>query len=243
MKDDKNLIRINKFIALCNICSRRQAEDLIKQSRVKVNGKIQNDLSYIVDVRTDSIEVDGKVIELKNKNIYIMINKPKNYIVTKKDEYNRKNIFSLIPDFGSNMLAIGRLDSQTEGMLILTDNGDFAQEIIHPKNKIPKTYKVVCKGFISDNSVDILRKGVEINGKMTLPCKVFVKERKDNRTVLRMTIYEGRNRQIRRMIEAIGSSVNELKRLQIGRLKMSKLPIGMWRFLNSRDLALLLERK
>ena len=243
MKANSDLIRINKYLAMCNICSRRQAEELIKNSKVKINGSIETDLARLIDTKKASIEVEGKSVEIKTKNIYIVMNKPKNYIVTKKDEFNRKTVFSLLPDFGSNLIAVGRLDSQTEGMLILTDNGEFAQQIIHPQNKIPKTYKVTCKGLLTKVAIEQLRSGVKIDGKMKLPCKIFVKERKENYTVLKMVIYESRNRQIRKMITSVGSEVVNLKRLQIGNFKLGKIPVGMWRFLNNRDITQIIDNR
>jgi len=230
------MVRINKFLAQCNLGSRRFVENIISAGYIKVNDKIVNDLSLKVDPERDVVKFKNNVIEIKNKKVYIMLNKPAKYLVTKKDDFKRKTVFELIPDFGTNMHYIGRLDYMSTGLLLMTNDGDFAQQIIHPRNKLPKLYKVSVKGYLTKSQIEQLRKGVTIAGKKTSPAIVFIKKRSQTTTILKITIFEGRKRQIRHMIKSVGSEVLELKRLQIGNLKLGKLPLGSWRFLTRNEI-------
>lgn len=164
-----------------------------------------------------------------------MLNKPKNYLVTSKDEFGRKTVFDLLPDFKTRLFPIGRLDKDSTGLLLMTNDGDFAQKILHPKNKIPKLYKVEIKGEIGKGDVDKIRDGVLLDNKKTLPCRVFIKKVSKQSSILKIELYQGRKRQIRRVFEKIGFEVIGLKRVKIGNLKIAKLPLGMWRFLNFRE--------
>jgi pseudouridine synthase len=215
-------------------------EALISNCRIKINGTKTTDLSTIIDEEKDVVEFDGKTLRRSSEKIYLMLNKPKKYIVTKKDELNRNTVYNLLPDFGYNIFSIGRLDYMSEGLLLFTNDGDFSEKIIHPRFKLPKLYKVKVKGNINTTQLEQLRKGVKISGKVTQPAIVHVKRRTPEATVLRMTIFEGRKRQIRYMLKAVGSEVLELKRLQIGNLKLGKLPTGMWRILKPSEIRSLL---
>jgi len=228
-------MRINKFLAQCNLGSRRQVEELILQGKIVVNGSVCTELAARIDPEKDVVEYQGKRVKLLPEKIYLMLNKPKNYLVTHRDDFQRKTVYDLLPDFHTHLFAIGRLDYRSEGLLLFTNDGDFAHKIIHPRFKLPKVYKVSVKGKITGLQVQKLQKGVEIDGKKTQPAIVFVKNRYPEKTVLRITIFEGRKRQIRRMIKAVGSEVLELKRLQIGDVKLGKLPIGMWRLLKPNE--------
>ena len=228
-------MRINKFLAKCNLGSRRKVEELIQAEKIAVNGSLITDLSYQVDIDRDIVTCDGKKISFNKDNIYIMLNKPKNYLVTARDDFQRKTVFDILPDFNVHLFAIGRLDYQSEGLLLLTSDGDFANRIIHPRNKLPKVYKVLVKGRITKDQVEMLRNGVMIEGKKTNKAIVFIKEKSKDTTLLRMTIFEGRKRQIRYMLHNVGSEVLELKRLQIGDVKLGKLPVGMWRVLKPSE--------
>ena len=170
-----------------------------------------------------------------------MLNKPEKFLVTSKDSFGRQTVYDLLPDFKTNLHYIGRLDYMSTGLLLLTNDGEFAQKVIHPKYKLPKVYKVTAKGFISKGKVERLRNGVIIDKRKTNPAIVFVKKRDENITVLKITIFEGRKRQIRRMITAVESEVLKLKRLQIGDLKLAKLPLGSWRFLTRKEVSSLLK--
>jgi len=235
------MVRINKFLSQCNLGSRRSVEKLILNGEIKVNGQVTKDLSTQVNPEKDKVEHNSKEIGLKKKeNIYIMLNKPKGYLVSTKDDFNRKLIYDLLPDFETNLFYIGRLDYMSEGLLLLTNDGDFAEKVIHPKYKLPKVYKVKIKGKIADEDIDKLRTGVTINGRKTKPAIVYVNNVKNNSTTLKMTIFEGRKRQIRYMLKSVGSEVTELKRLQIGNVKLNKLPVGMWRMLKPSEVSSLM---
>ncbi|MCK5050415.1 MAG: rRNA pseudouridine synthase [Candidatus Cloacimonetes bacterium] len=234
------MVRINKFLAQCNLGSRRSVEKLILDGKILVNGKVEMNLSMQIDPNTDVIKYEGKEIIPPKENIYLMLNKPKKYLVSKKDDFDRRLIYDLLPDFGTNLFYIGRLDYMSEGLLLLTNDGGFAEKIIHPKYKLQKLYKVKIKGKISDDNIEKLRKGIMLNGKITKPAIVFVNSVKNNTTTLKITIFEGRKRQIRYMLKSVGSEVLELKRLQIGNVKLNKLPLGMWRMLKPSEIISLL---
>ncbi len=234
------MVRLNKYLAQCNIGSRRSVEALISNSRIKINGTTTTDLSTIINEEKDVVEFDNKVLKRTSEKLYFMLNKPKKYVVTKNDELNRNTVYNLLPDFGINIFSIGRLDYMSEGLLLFTNDGDFSEKIIHPRYKLPKLYKVKVKGNINTAQLEQLRRGVEISGKVTQPAIVHVKKRLSEFTLLRMTIFEGRKRQIRYMLKAVGSEVLELKRLQIGNLKLGKLPPGMWRMLKPVEIRSLL---
>jgi 23S rRNA pseudouridine2605 synthase len=228
-------VRINKYLAKCNVGSRRKVEEYITSGRVKINGNIVKDLSYQVDEIKDNVEFDNKALNFFSDKIYIMLNKPKNYLVSSKDDFDRKTVFDLIPDFGAHLFAIGRLDYMSEGLLLLTSDGDFANQIIHPRYKLPKVYKVKVKGILDEKQLGKLRNGVMIAGKKTQPAIVKVKTINEKNMIIRMTIFEGRKRQIRYMLRNVGSEVLELKRLQIGNLSLGNLPVGMWRVLKPNE--------
>ena len=228
-------MRINKYLAKCNVGSRRKVEEYITSGRVKINGNIVKDLSYQVDEIKDNVEFDNKALNFISDKIYIMLNKPKNYLVSSKDDFDRKTVFDLIPDFGAHLFAIGRLDYMSEGLLLLTSDGDFANQIIHPRYKLPKVYKVKVKGILDEKQLGKLRNGVMIAGKKTQPAIVKVKTINEKNMIIRMTIFEGRKRQIRYMLRNVGSEVLELKRLQIGNLSLGNLPVGMWRVLKPNE--------
>jgi len=224
-------MRLNKFLAACNLGSRRGVEAIIYDGKIIINGKICKEPGAQVDTENDEVIFENKKLKLPNKNIYIMLNKPVHYLVTAKDSFDRKTVFDLLPDFGMHLFAIGRLDYNSEGLLLFTTDGDFANKVIHPKFKLEKIYKVKVRGNINNEQINRLKTGIMIEGKKTLPAQVFVKKRTTNETVLKMTISEGRKRQIRKMIKTVGSEVISLKRLQIASLKLGSLPVGMWRML------------
>ena len=234
------MVRINKFLSQCNLGSRRGVEELITKGKIKINGKVITSYSTQIDAKNDVVELNGKALIPTVEKIYLMLNKPNKYVVTKNDELNRNTVYDLLPDFGVNIFSIGRLDYMSEGLLLFTNDGDFSEKIIHPRFKLPKLYKVKVKGNINTTQLEQLRRGVIISGKVTQPAIVHVKRRLSDFTVLRITIFEGRKRQIRYMLKAIGSEVLELKRLQIGNLKLGKLPLGMWRMLKPGEVRSLL---
>ncbi|MCD4829502.1 MAG: rRNA pseudouridine synthase [Candidatus Cloacimonetes bacterium] len=236
-------LRINSFLARSGLGSRRHVESLVTGGRVTVNGAVCTDLATQVRPDMDEVRVNGKQVRPTRERICVMLNKPPGYVVSARDEFGRKTVFDLLPQFPAPVHAVGRLDRDSEGLLLLTSDGNLSQRLLHPSHKVEKTYKVTCTGRLTRENIETLRNGVALDDGKTLPARVFIKQRSETKTVLRMVIREGRNRQIRRMIEAIGSSVTSLKRLQVGTLKLGRLPAGMWRPLMPREIEQLLPRK
>ncbi|MFT3951069.1 MAG: pseudouridine synthase [Oscillospiraceae bacterium] len=230
-------IRIQKIIADLGYCSRRKAEELIAQNRVKLNGH-PCALGDKADPRQDSISIDGETLHIeKNKEYhYIMLHKPRGYVTTMKDELDRKNVTELLTDVAARVYPIGRLDKNSEGLLLFTNDGRFANQIMHPSGHITKTYRVTIRPDISDDQLARMSAGVEIDGRMTAPCLINVLSKEQGRVVLQMVIGEGRNRQIRKMCEAVGVEVARLKRTAIGPLRLGMLKPGEFRELTAEEL-------
>lgn len=224
-------MRLNKYIATCGICSRRSAENYITCGKVKVNGKVVTNLSTKVDELNDKVEVLGKNISIEKKKVYIMLNKPKGFVTTNKEQFNRKCTLDLIKE-PQRVFPIGRLDMYTEGLLLFTNDGDFANKITHPKNKIEKVYVVKVDKNITKDMIYKLENGLDIGGYITKEAKVnLLKERE-----FEITISEGKNRQVRKMCEAVGLKVLELKRIKLGNIKLGDLQIGKYRFLTQNEI-------
>ncbi|MCK4653881.1 MAG: rRNA pseudouridine synthase [Candidatus Cloacimonetes bacterium] len=230
------MVRINRYLAQCNLGSRRNVEKLILNGKISVNGLITKNLSTQIDPENDIIMYNNKNIKAYSEKIYLMLNKPKKYLVSKHDDFDRKTAYNLLPDFGVHLFSIGRLDYMSSGLLLFTNDGVFSEKLIHPRFKLPKVYKVKVKGSLNKEQINKLRNGIIIYGKKTLPAIVHVKNKLEYSTILKITLFEGRKRQIRYMIKEIGSEVLELKRLQIGNLKLGKLPVGMWRMLKPSEI-------
>ena len=228
--------RIQKIIADSGYCSRRKAESLIAAGQVKCNGRPVK-LGDKADSR-DLITVNGERITIpkKKQKLYLMLNKPRGYVTTMSDELDRRCVMDLLEDVPERVYPVGRLDRNSEGLLLLTNDGDFANNIMHPSRHISKTYRVTVRPDISEEQLIALSSGVELDGKMTLPANVVVKTKEPNRVVLLMTIQEGRNRQIRRMCEALGLEVARLRRTSIGPLKLGMLKPGTYRDLTAEEL-------
>lgn len=229
-------IRLQKLIAESGLCSRRKAEELIKQGKVTVNGRPV----HIGDGATakDIITVDGTVLrrEKKRKKYYLMLNKPRGYVTTMSDELDRKCVTELLDDFPERVYPVGRLDRNSEGLLLFTNDGDFSNDIMHPSRHVSKTYRVTVRPPVSDEQLARLAEGVVIDGRKTLPAAVTVLTQEQGRVVLQIVIKEGRNRQIRKMCEAVGLEVARLKRTAIGPLKLGMLKPGAYRELTSEEL-------
>lgn len=228
-------VRLQKHLSACGIASRRKSEELITAGKVKVNGHIAH-IGDSIDPKRDKITVSGKNVVAVNKNIYIMLHKPRGYITTLSDEFSRKCVSDLVKDVPVKVFPVGRLDKDSEGLLFMTNDGDFANRLTHPSSHINKTYRVTVKGEVTDEITDKLSNGVIIDGKKTLPAEVFVAERKEDRTVLIFIIHEGRNRQIRKMCETVKLNVIRLKRTEIAGVKLGMLGQGKWRELNEKEL-------
>lgn len=229
-------VRINKFLAECGVASRRGAEELILSGKVKVNGKLATLGDKVVPGK-DRVEVAGKRVALKAKaHIYIMLNKPRGYVTTMSDERGRKCVAQLVKDVKGRVFPIGRLDMLSEGLLLFTDDGEFANRLTHPRYHIGKTYKVVINGQLTEDDVTAFREGIELDGEKTAPADIHVGDVKDGRQTFHLTIFEGRNREIRRMCEARGVEVLRLKREKLGNLSLGLLPCGKYRYLSERDI-------
>ncbi len=233
MKDNK--IRLQKHLSSCGIASRRKAEELIEQGKVRVNGRIAT-LGDKVDPKRDKVTVRGKTVVPVTQKVYIMLHKPRGYVTTLSDEFDRKNVSDLVKDVGVKVFPVGRLDRDSEGLLIMTNDGELSNIITHPSSHVNKTYRVTVGGAVDDDQIQKLCEGVVIDGKKTLPCDVFVIERRVDRTVLNFIIQEGRNRQIRKMCAVVGLEVLRLKRIEIAGVKLGGLKPGSWRELNEREL-------
>lgn len=230
-------VRIQKIIAESGMCSRRKAEEFIAAGKVKVNGHPCS-LGDKAIPGKDLITVDGnKILVAKRRNLYyIMLHKPRGYVTTMNDELDRKCVTELLSDFPERVYPVGRLDKNSEGLLLLTNDGNFANDIMHPSKHVSKTYRVTVRPDINDEQLVQLASGVVIDGRKTAECSVVVLDKQPSRVVLQMTIHEGRNRQIRKMCEAVGLEVARLKRTAIGPLKLGMLQPGEYRELKPDEL-------
>lgn len=228
-------MRINKFLENCGVGSRRYSDELIKQGKVKVNGKIAT-LGQEIDERKDCVVSEGKKLALKNKNAYYIMNKPKDYVCTVKDDLGRKTVMDLLPKNAGRVVPVGRLDYDSEGLLIFTDDGELVNRLTHPRNEVPKTYVLKVEGEVTEAMLNKIRNGVEVDGKLTKKCNISVTDKTDKFTKLAITITEGRNRQVRKMFEAVGKEVVFLKRIKIGDLKLTGLDRGSCRPLSKYEI-------
>lgn len=230
-------VRIQKIIADSGLCSRRKAEELISQGAVTVNGRPCS-LGDKADSARDIIAVNGKVIaEAPVQKRYIMLNKPRGYITSMSDDQGRKIAVELLDGVPERVVPVGRLDRNSEGLLLFTNDGEFANEITHPSHHVSKTYRVTIDGLVSEEQLTRLSTGVKLDdGKVTLPCTVEVITEEPGRTVLRIVIKQGLNRQIRRMCDAVGLKVGRLRRVAIGSVKLGMLKTGEWRDLTKEEL-------
>ena len=235
-------MRLNKFLSAAGVCSRRKADELIQNGKVVVNGKLTTELGTIINEKTDEILVDGKKASLPVSHVYIKLNKPKGYACTASDEHGRKTIYELI-DTNERLFSIGRLDYDTEGLIILTNDGDFANHVAHPSYEIEKEYVVKVKGDMLESELAVLRKGVVENG-VRMPKAGIKKLGFDGEcSRLSVIIHEGQNHQVRRMFAAIGKDVKFLKLQRIGSVTLGGLKRGEYRPLRADEISALVEGK
>ena len=227
-------MRINKFLADSGITSRRNADKLIAEGKVFVNGK-RAELGLEVDPKNDDVTVSGKSVPKIGQRLYYIMNKPKGYVTTVKDDRGRKTVMELLPPINERIYPVGRLDYDTEGLLIFTNDGDLANRLMHPTNEIPKTYLARIEGELNDLALSKLRAGVYIDGEKTGRANVRIVDKTKDFTKVSVTITEGRNRQVRKMFEAVGKEVVFLKRIKIGELTLSGLDRGEVRKLNKEE--------
>lgn len=228
-------MRINKFLEQCGVGSRRACDKLISEGKIKVNGSVCK-LGQEVDEKRDSVVYEGKKLALVQKNLYYIMNKPKGYVCTVKDDLGRKTVMDLLPKTASRVVPVGRLDYDSEGVLIFTNDGELVNRLTHPRHEISKTYQVRVEGAVTEPMLNKLRTGIELDGKMTKKCNVYVLSADEKFTKVSITITEGRNRQVRRMFEAVGKEVVFLKRTKIGDLGLTGLDRGKCRPLSRYEI-------
>jgi 23S rRNA pseudouridine2605 synthase len=230
--------RLNKAIAATGYCSRRRADELIREGKVQVNGIVVTDFSYAVDFARDALTVDGQLLKPKQFD-YIILNKPKGVVTTCDDEHGRENVLHLLPAQFAHLKPVGRLDLESEGLLILTNDGILAQKLTHPSKHVLKNYEVTVSGKISDTTLDSFRTGIILTDGPTRPAQVRLLERNKDTARFQIAIAEGRNRQIRRMCVQSGHPVIRLIRVAVGGLQLRGLEPGQWRHLTSNEIAAL----
>ena len=230
---NNNLVRLQKYMADCGVASRRKSEELIEAGKVKVNGHIAT-IGSKVNPKKDIVTVRGKRINKEEKLYYIMLNKPRGYVTTVSDEMGRKTVMDLV-DINARVYPVGRLDKDSEGLLLLTNDGSFANALTHPKHNYAKVYRVTVRPSVDDEILYKLRNGIEIDGRKTAPCDVNVITEEQGRVVLEFILREGRNRQIRKMCDAVNLEVARLKRISIGPLTLGMLKTGKTRFLTDNE--------
>lgn len=230
-------IRLQKYLAECGVDSRRKCEQYIFDGKVKVNGKVVMELGTKVNPEKDIVEYDNHQIKKEDKNIYILLNKPIGYVTTVKDQFQRETVLNLI-NIKERIVPVGRLDMYTSGALILTNDGEFVYKVTHPKHEIEKTYTVTIKGIIQNNEIEQLKKGVKIDEYITKPAKVKILKTDIEKNISRLEIiiHEGKNRQVRKMCEAVGRKVLALHRSKIGTINVKNLKIGEWRYLKKQEI-------
>ena len=229
------MVRLNKFISTAGVSSRREADRLIEQGRVKVNGKIVQILGSKVDENEDRVEVDGKTVEVTQKKVYVLLNKPPKFLVTLKDPFQRQTIKDLLPKLNTRLFPVGRLDFDSEGLLLMTNDGELTNRLIHPRYEIKKKYLVKIKGHPEKVQISKLERGIPIDGKKTAPAKIFPVSSSPKRSLYEVELHEGRKREIRRMFEAIGFQVILLRRINFAGLTLEGLNLGTWRYLTDNE--------
>lgn len=231
--------RLQKLLAQAGLASRRKAEDLIAQGRVTVNGRPVK-LGDSADPGRDVIALDGQRVSLKGEKLYLALHKPRGFVTTMEDERGRRCVAQLVEDAPGRVYPVGRLDKDSEGLLIMTNDGAFANAIAHPKSHVAKTYRVTLRPGVNEDQLVKISTGILIDGKKTAPAKARVLEQQQGRAVVEIILYEGRNREIRKMCEALGLEVARLKRTAIGPVRLSMLPQGRWRELGKEEVKALL---
>jgi len=228
-------IRLNKYLGQRGVASRRDADRLIQEGRVAVNGRVVQDLGHKIDDARDHVSVDGRKVKVGRDLAYLMLNKPKGFLVSLSDPLGRATIRNLIPNLPDGMNPVGRLDKNSEGLLLLTNDGELAYRLTHPRYEIPKVYLVRVEGRVTLEEKDRLEKGVSIEGGRTAPAKVKLLDARPASSLLHVEIHEGRKREVRQMCESVGHEVVRLVRVSFAGLRLENLPKGKWRFLKKEE--------
>lgn len=232
----KKPMRLQKYISACGKASRRKAEELIAAGRVKVNGRAAT-IGMSVVAGKDIVTIDNAALTMPKEKVYIALNKPRGYVTTLSDELGRKCITELVEGVGSRIFPVGRLDKDSEGLLLMTDDGDFANSLTHPSRHVPKIYHVSVRPAITESQLTKIETGIELDGVKTAPARATVLNRYPDRSVVEVFLYEGRNREIRRMCESLGLEVARLSRVGVGNVKLGGLKTGTWRELTDKEVA------
>ncbi|HOM01781.1 MAG TPA: pseudouridine synthase [Acetivibrio sp.] len=235
-------IRLQKYIAECGIASRRKAEELILQGRVRINGETVTQMGRKVSLN-DIVEVDGKPVKMEKRKVYIALNKPVGYISSVKDQFGRKTVLDLVKDVKERVFPVGRLDYDTSGLLLLTNDGDFSYRLTHPKHEIKKVYEAVLMGVPSKDAIMQFNKGLQIDDYLTSPANLEILKSDGKISKVRITIHEGKNRQVRKMCNKIGCPVIKLIRVSIGNVSLGDLKEGSWRNLTDWEINSFLDER
>jgi pseudouridine synthase len=233
------LVRLNKFLSQAGAASRREADRLIEQGRVQVNGRIVQELGEKIEDETDKVDLDGKRIRKEERLAYVLLHKPVGTVVTLRDPFGRKTVQDLLRGVGVRVFPVGRLDADSSGVLLLTNDGDLAFHLAHPRFEVGKVYSVKVEGPPEETDLAKLRKGIFLEGRKTAPAKVTMVARSASRGVVRIEIHEGRKREVRKMFEALGYRVSDLKRTSFAGLTLERLKPGQWRFLEPGEIRML----
>ncbi len=228
-------MRLQKYMAKCGVASRRKSEKIITNKRVKVNGRIINKLGYKVDIDRDIVEVDDRKISLEKKLIYILLNKPEGYITTVDDQFDRNTVLDLISGIKQRIYPVGRLDYDTSGLLLLTNDGDLTYKLTHPKHEIKKVYVAKIKGIPNETELNKFRNGLKIDNYVTSKANISIKKVVNKNSIVQIEIHEGKNRQVRKMCDKINHQVLTLKRIAMGKIYLNDLNKGNWRFLTNKE--------
>jgi 23S rRNA pseudouridine2605 synthase len=227
--------RLQKVMAEFGVASRRKCEEMIAAGKVKVNGDLITEPGTKVDKEKDAIEVDGKIIKCSESRVYILLNKPVGYITSAKDQFGRPTVLDLLKGISVRVFPIGRLDYDTEGLILLTNDGDLTYRITHPKHNIDKTYRALIDGEAGTNDIENFKNGIAVEDYVASPAKLEIIRHIKGNSIVDITIHEGKNRQVRKMCAAIGHEVIWLKRIKIGKIELGELKIGEWRYLNDAE--------
>jgi 23S rRNA pseudouridine2605 synthase len=230
------MMRLNKFLDSAGIGSRRKCDDYIVEGKVSVNGEVVQKLGIRIEELTDTITFEGNKVKCEKNFLYIILNKPKGIITSAKDEYDRNTVLDLIP-LKERLFPVGRLDQDTTGLILLTNDGELANKLIHPKFKIPKTYHIFLNKLIHPKDIYHFERGILLDDKKTAPCKLSEIRIIDNCSFIEVILYEGKKRQIRRMFDELGYKVFELDRIAFGPLTLAGIKRGEWRYLNKNEIA------
>ncbi len=234
VENKDEFVRLNKYLAMCGVASRRKADELIQQGRVAVNGQVITQLGTKINPQKDKVTVDGKLVKPQERLVYIVLNKPKDCITTVKDEKGRRTVLDLVK-VKERIFPVGRLDRNTTGVLLLTNDGELAYRLMHPKYKVEKAYKVAIDKPIKPEDIEKLKRGIMLDGRKTEACDVYILPNSENKE-LGITIHEGRYRQIRRMFERLGYKVRKLHKVSFGGITVSGMKRAEWRYLTEKEI-------